>query len=134
MGVGWAYWRACTPGGLANWAPGVLGGAWPSRRRAHGAARPSVARVRARGRGPGHNDRRVVHAVTAYGWQAVWPQRAALARRRRRDVARRARSGVPARFQFAVPLFDRFKLKNFELKFKFAKYESCRPDNPLQLS
>jgi hypothetical protein len=64
----------------------------------------------------------------------VWARRGAPARRRRRDVARRARFGAPARFQFAVPLFDRSKLENFELKFRIAKYESCRPDNPLQLS
>jgi hypothetical protein len=64
----------------------------------------------------------------------VWARRGAPARRRRRDVARGVRSGVLAHFQFAEPYFDRFKLKNFELKFKFAKYESCRPDNPLQLS
>jgi hypothetical protein len=37
-------------------------------------------------------------------------------------------------FQLVEAPFDRLKLKNFELKFKFAKYESCRPDNPLQLS
>jgi hypothetical protein len=36
--------------------------------------------------------------------------------------------------RFDVPHFDRFKPKNFELKFKIAKYESCRPANPLQLS
>jgi hypothetical protein len=92
------------------------------------------AGVRARGRGPSHVDRRVVHTVTTYGWRAMWARRGAPARRRRCDVVRIARSGAPARFQFAVPLFDRSKLKNFELKFKIAKYESCRPDNPLQLS
>jgi hypothetical protein len=36
------------------------------------------------------------------------------------DVAHGARSGVPAHNCFDVPHFDRFKLKNFELKFKFA--------------
>jgi hypothetical protein len=51
-----------------------------------------------------------------------------------RRRARGARSGVPAYNCFVVPYFDRFKLKNFELKFKFSKYESCRPVNPLQLS
>jgi hypothetical protein len=57
--------------------PGRVGrGAWPRRWCAHGAARPSAARVgagvRARGRGPGHDDRRVVLAVTAYGRRAMW--------------------------------------------------------------
>jgi hypothetical protein len=79
------------------------------------------AGMRSRGHGPGHDDRRVVHATTAYGRRAVW----APARRRRRVVKRRTRSGIPSRFQFVVPLFDRFKLKNFELKFKFAKYKIC---------
>jgi hypothetical protein len=91
------------------------------------------ARVWARGHGPGHVDRRVVHAMMAYGRRAVRAQRGAPARRRRRDVACGACSGVPAHFQFAEPYFDRFKLENFELKFKIAKYESCRPDYPLQL-
>jgi hypothetical protein len=50
------------------------------------------------------------------------------------DVAREALSGVPVHNRFDVPHFDRFKLKNFELKFKIAKYESCRTVNPLQLS
>jgi hypothetical protein len=50
------------------------------------------------------------------------------------DVARGARSGVPAHHRFNVPYFDRFKLKNFELKFKTAKYDGCRTVNPLQLS
>jgi hypothetical protein len=50
------------------------------------------------------------------------------------NVARWARSGVPAHHRFNVPHFDRFKLKNFELKFKIAKKESCRTVNPLQLS
>jgi hypothetical protein len=50
------------------------------------------------------------------------------------DVARGARSGVPAHHRFNVPYFDRFKLKNFELKFKTIKYEGCRTVNPLQLS
>jgi hypothetical protein len=63
----------------------------------------------------------------------VWAQRGVPAQRRRRDVTRGARFGVPAHFQFAEPYFDRFKLENFELKFKIAKYESCRLDNLLQL-
>jgi hypothetical protein len=76
----------------------------------------------------------VVLAVTAYGRQAgVGPARCAGAAPTG-DVARGARSGVPAHKCFVVPYFDRFKLKNFELKFEFAKYESCRPVNPLQLS
>jgi hypothetical protein len=63
-------------------------------------------------------------AVTAYGRQAgVGPACCADGRRR----ARRARSGIPAHTSFTVPYFDRLKLQNFELKFKFAKYESCRP-------
>jgi hypothetical protein len=92
------------------------------------------AGVRARGHGPVHVDRRVVHAVTAYGRRGMWAWRRAPARRRRRVVARGASSGVPVHFQFDVPLFDRSKLENFELKFKIAKYESCRPNNSLQLS
>jgi hypothetical protein len=84
--------------------------------------------------GPADEDRRVVLAVTAYGRQAgVGPARCAGATPTG-NVARGARSGVPAHNRFDVPHFDRFKLKNFELKFKFAKYESCRTVNPLQLS
>jgi hypothetical protein len=77
-------------------------------------------------RGPCRDDVR-----TAGG---VGPARA-LARRRRCDVTHRTRA--PAfwpYFQFTEASFDRLKLKNFELKFKFAKNKSCRPDNPLQLS
>jgi hypothetical protein len=84
--------------------------------------------------GPAAEDRRVVLALTAYGRQAgVGPARCAGAAPTG-DVARGARSGVPAHNRFDVPHFDRFKLKNFELKFKIAKYESCRPVDPLQLS
>jgi hypothetical protein len=111
--------------------------AWPPRRRAHGAAQSTAARAcgcAGASHGPGHMDRRVVHAVTAYGRRAMWARRGAPVRCRRRDVARGARSGVPVHFQFTVPLIDRSELENFELKFKIAKYESCRPDNPLQLS
>jgi hypothetical protein len=73
-------------------------------------------------------------ALTAYGRQAMWARCSALARRRQRDVERGARSGVLAHKHFAVLDFDRFKLTKFDLKFKFAKYESCRPANLLQLS
>jgi hypothetical protein len=76
----------------------------------------------------------VVLAVTAYGRQAgVVPARCA-GKAPTGDVARGARSGVPAHNRFDVPHFDRLKLKNFELMFKIAKYESCRLVNPLQLS
>jgi hypothetical protein len=62
----------------------------------------------------------VVLAVTAYGRQAgVGPARCAGAAPTG-NVARGARSGVPAHNYFDVPHFDRFKLKNFERKFKFA--------------
>jgi hypothetical protein len=84
--------------------------------------------------GPADEDRRVVQAVTAYASRTVWARCAVPARRQRRDVTRGAPSGVPAQNQFVVPYFDRLKLREFELKFKFAIYESCRPDNPLQLS
>jgi hypothetical protein len=89
--------------------------------------------VSARGRGPSHDSQRMVHAMAVYGRRAVWARRG---RRSGTDGAtsRRARSGVLACFRFAEAPFDRFKLKNFELKFKFVKYESCRLDNPLQLS
>jgi hypothetical protein len=83
--------------------------------------------------GPAEEDQHVVLAVTVYGRRTVWAQCAAPAWRRRRNVARGARYGFPAHFQFVEPYFDRFKLENFELKFKIAKYESCRPDYPLQL-
>jgi hypothetical protein len=118
-------------------------GAWPWRWRAHGATRQLAARacrragVRVGGHeavGPTEENRRMVLAVTAYGRWAVWARCVESARRRRREVACGARSCVRAPNQFVVPYFDRFKLRNFELKFKFAKYESCRPDNPLQLS
>jgi hypothetical protein len=93
--------------------------------------------VRAGGRkavGPAAEDRRVVLTVMAYGRQAgVGPARCAGAAPTG-NVARGARSGVPAHNRFDVPHFDRFKLKNFELNFKIAKYKSCRPVNPLQLS
>jgi hypothetical protein len=106
-------------------------GACQARQRAHDAARPAAARAGSWERecGPGHDGRCVAHAVMAYGRWAVWAQRGCW-----RDVTRRARSSVPARFQIALAPFDRFKIKNFEPKFKFSKYESCRPDNPLQLS
>jgi hypothetical protein len=50
------------------------------------------------------------------------------------NVARHKRAHWrSALFLFAEAYFDRLKLKNFELKFKFAKYKSCRPINHLQL-
>jgi hypothetical protein len=57
--------------------------------------------------------------VTAYGRRAGWAQCG-----RRRDVAHSTRAPTfwPC-FQLAEAPFDRLKLKNFELKFKFAKYE-----------
>jgi hypothetical protein len=94
----------------------------------------------ARGRGDGdgthgtHDGLRVSLIVTAYGRQVgVGPARRAGATPTG-DVARGARSSVPAHNRFGVPHFDRFKLKNFELKFKIAKYESCGTVNPIQLS
>jgi hypothetical protein len=64
----------------------------------------------------------VVLAVTAYGRQAgVSPAQCAGAAPTG-DIVRGARSGVPAHNRFDVPHFDRFKLKNFERKFKIAKY------------
>jgi hypothetical protein len=98
------------------------------------AGRTSEPGVLAQGCGPGHYGLRVSLAVTAYGRRAdVGPAQCAGATSLV-DAARGARSGVPAHNRFNVPHFDRFKLKNFELKFKTAKYESCRTVNPLQLS
>jgi hypothetical protein len=120
--VGGGYGCACTPSGSASWAT-----ARSQRRQPNGAARPMAKRVRGvcvLGRGPDHDGRRVVHVVTAYGWRARGPSAGGDAER------------VPWRsalFLFAETYFDWLKLKNFELKFKFAKYESCRPINHLQL-
>jgi hypothetical protein len=113
-GVGRAYWRACTPAGSASGSVRAWRVcAWPW-------ARPQWPAC-----GPRHDGVRTAGGVGP-AWAPAW--------RRRHDVARRAHSGVPACFRFAEAPFDRFKLKNFEPKFKFAKYESCRLDNPLQLS
>jgi hypothetical protein len=134
----------CEGGGARGVTGGPIGAharqlAWPAGPRRMASDGGRIARlgqrqrvrgVWARGHGPGHDCRRVIHAVTVGGVGLV----RAPARRQRRDVACRACSGVPTHFQFDVASFDRFKLNNFELKFKFAKYESCRPDNPLQLS
>jgi hypothetical protein len=82
--------------------------------------------------GPAAEDRRVVLAVTAYGRQAGGP--GALRWRGADGATLRAWRASASQLTNVSLYFDRFKLKNFELKFKFAKYESCRPVNPLQLS
>jgi hypothetical protein len=160
--VGSVRWRRRARRGGSVLRPGECGGGgrhegigWPKgalARQLARLARPRrvaseggrTARPSQRQRVRGARVREAVGPALAYAWTAcprrdgvrtvggVGPERAP-ARRRRRDVTHRARSGVLARFRFAEAPFDRFKLKNFELKFIFVKYESCRPDNPVRL-
>jgi hypothetical protein len=72
--------------------------------------------------------RRVVHAVTAYGRRAREPGVGGADGTMSRAERAPWRSTL---FLFIETYFDRLKLKNVELKFKCAKYESCRPINHL---
>jgi hypothetical protein len=144
------WWRQRTRWGGSELRPSEydgVGSAWSAQEVGAPFLGPPVGQLSRMQRGQGAHARR----VRAWPWARTrWPMCGprrdgvrtagdvgpawAPARRQRRDVACKARSGVPTCFRFAEAPFDRFKLKNFELMFKFAKYESCRLDNLIQLS